>query len=63
MSEDLMNEILKIMIAEKEQNLVRVYTAEDLAQRLKGRYTLKEIRDAMWSLNQQGTAKLWVFLP
>jgi len=63
MSEDLMNEILKIMIAEKEQHLVRVFTAEDLAQRLKGRYSLKEIRDAMWSLNQQGKAKLWVCLP
>jgi len=55
----LANDILKIL----EANKGKIFTAEELARELPKEHSLEQIRDAMWLLDQQGEAKLWVRLP
>lgn len=55
----LANAILKIL----EANKGKIFSAEELARELPKEHSLEEIRDAMWLLDQQGKAKLWVRLP
>jgi len=40
----------------------RVFTAEELRVAIFPRYSMETIRDAMWELNDEGKAKLWVRL-
>lgn len=55
----LANDILKIL----EANKGKIFTAGELARELPKEHSLEQIRDAMWLLDQQGEAKLWVRLP